>query len=164
MLTSLSHFFKTTGSFSSDLILLAVLFFLFFAVGMYFGKSRLVSLILAFYPARFLYENFPLMSHFLVLHGPQLVVINKILIFLFFFVLVDIMISRYIFSESIGSSSHFVQVGALALSATVLLLVFSYSIISLDIFYNFSVSIDKLFVVTNLFWWTLAPLLLLLII
>ncbi len=50
------------------------------------GKSRIISLILAFYPARLLFENFPFMSKLLVLDGPNLLLLNKVLIFLLFLV------------------------------------------------------------------------------
>lgn len=164
MFAPFAHFFKTSGSFTTDFVILVVIFLIFFFYGMFFDKRRLISLILAFYPARFLYEHFPFMSRTIVLHGSQLIVLNKTFIFLIFLILIDIIISRYIFSESVASSMQYLRLGGFSIALTILFLIFYYTVLDISIFYNFSSSIDALFATTPyLFWWNLAPLALLLI-
>lgn len=155
----LPQIFKAAPSLTTDLIMLAVLFVLFALYTLYFGKNRIVAFILAFYPAAFFYEHFPFAAKLMVLSGPNLVVLNKVLIFLVFLVPLNIIISRYIFAESgYDGSSHYLRTAGFALAAVVLVLLFTYSIVSLDVFYNFSATIDKLFATGNMFWWSIAPL------
>jgi hypothetical protein len=157
----LSQFLKTGSATTNDIIVLVTLFVLFATYALYFGKGRIISFILAFYPAVFLYEEFPYMAKFMLLHGTQLIVLNKIIIFLIFLISLGIMINRFIFSESgYGGSLHLARVAGFALIGVVLTLVFTYSVVSLDVFYTFSPMVSNLFVPANIFWWTLGPLLL----
>ncbi len=158
----LAHIIPGASVLTNDILVVVTLFVLFFAAGLYFGKGRLLSLVISFYPALFLYKLFPYAEKLTVLSGPQFLVLNKIGIFLLFLIPFDIIVSRFIFSESgYGGSLHIMRVAGLSLAMTVLLLVFSYSTVSLDVFYNFSSTIDTLFVSGNIFWWMLAPFLIL---
>lgn len=160
MFTPIVTFFKTSGVLTTDIFVLLALFLIFFLYGWYLGKARLVSLILAFYPAIFLYKIFPFANNLMVLHGAELIVLNKVLIFLLFLIPLDIMISRYIFADSgLGGSSHFFRIAGFSIALVILIVLLSYTIISLDIFYNFSPTIDKLFFPeSKIFWWNLAPI------
>ncbi|OHB13335.1 MAG: hypothetical protein A2Y49_00545 [Candidatus Zambryskibacteria bacterium RIFCSPLOWO2_12_39_8] len=142
---------------------LVVLFIIFLAYTLFFGRKMMISLILAFYPATLLYKTFPFIQKLLVVSGDKFLIINKIVIFLVFLVPLFIIISRYISSESsYTGSSHIIRTVGLAIVGVILILLFSYSTVSLDPIYNFSSSIDILFSTTDrVFWWNLAPLLVL---
>ncbi len=156
-----TDFFKSGSALTNDIIVLGTLFILFATYALYFGKSRIVSLILAFYPAVFLYEQFPYASKLMFLHGDQPILLNKILVFLIFLIPLNIIIGRFVFAESgYGGSFHFLRVAGLALAGTMLALVFTYSVIDLSLFYSFSPTISALFVSAYIFWWMLAPLVL----
>ena len=160
-ITSYLSYFK--GLFSFDMAVLVVLFIIFLAYTLFFGRKMMISLILAFYPATLLYKTFPFIQKLLVVSGDKFLIINKIVIFLVFLVPLFIIISRYISSESsYTGSSHIIRTVGLAIVGVILILLFSYSTVSLDPIYNFSSSIDILFSTTDrVFWWHLAPLLVL---
>ncbi|KKR45459.1 MAG: hypothetical protein A3G47_00605 [Candidatus Zambryskibacteria bacterium RIFCSPLOWO2_12_FULL_39_45] len=160
-ITSYLSYFK--GLFSFDMAVLVVLFIIFLAYTLFFGRKMMISLILAFYPATLLYKTFPFIQKLLVVSGDKFLIINKIVIFLVFLVPLFIIISRYISSESsYTGSSHIIRTVGLAIVGVILILLFSYSTVSLDPIYNFSSSIDILFSTTDrVFWWNLAPLLVL---
>ena len=149
--------------FSGDAIFLITLVVLFLALGLYIGKGKLVSLILSFYPTTLLFNTFPFMSRAVLLHGDKLVVCNKLAIFLLFFIPINIIVDRYVFAESFGSStSNALKVAGLALAVTILLVLFSYTTINYDVFHNFSAQIDLLFSTpARLFYWNLVPIVLL---
>ena len=162
-MSTITNFLHGGGTyFSSDIFILVILFIIFFAYAIYFGKNNIISLILAFYPAQLFYEHFPFINSLLVLKGDSLLILNKVLIFLLFLIPFSILIGRYIFKDSGYGSMHYVRIAGYAVAMVILVLIFSYSIISLDVFHNFSPSIDVLFTPGNhIFWWNLAPLLLL---
>ena len=147
---------KITSALSGDLVFLLVVFVVLFICALYFGKNRMASVILAFYPATLLYNNFSFINKFIFLSGDRGIVINKIIIFLIFFTLISVAINKYVTMYN-ESSSTFGK-GGLAFAVLVLILLFSYTTISLDVFHNFSPSIDALFSGTDtIFWWNLLP-------
>jgi hypothetical protein len=161
-LSKITGFF---GSFSGDMIFLVTVFILFFAYTMYFGRGRMLSFILAFYPAAILFKSFPYLDKLIVLHGDKLVLLNKIVIFFIFLIPLDIIINKFIFSESEYSGSmKLLRAVGLAISATLLVVLFSYGILNFDIFHNFSPTIDAFLAnPAKLFYSNLAPLALLFI-
>ena len=148
---------------STDVIVLAGIFFVFFFYALYFGRNRVISLIFAFYRATFLYQIFPYIDKLIILQGDKFIVLNKLAIFLIFFLPLNIIINRYIFAESGHSgASHIFRITGFSLCCLVLFMLFSYNIINLNLFYNFSPTIGALFIgTTRLFLWNLAPLALL---
>ncbi len=159
-LSKITGFF---GSFSSDMLFLIVTFIVFSACSMYFGRGRMISFVLAFYPATLLFRSFPFMEKLTILSGDKLILLNHIAIFLLFLIPLNIIINRYIFSASeySGSSNIFRSLG-LGLLATILLLLFSYQTLNFDALHNFAPGIDNLFSSSNkLFYANLAPLALL---
>ena len=159
----ITQLFKAGTSITTDIMFLVVLFVLVCAYSFYAGKSRIISFILAFYPAQLLYTQFPFIDKLLILKGDGLVVLNKAIIFLIFFIPLNILISRYVFAESgYGGSAHVLRIAGFSLAGVVVFLLFSYSIVSLDLLYNFSPTVDALFSTPDkVFWWHLAPLLVL---
>jgi hypothetical protein len=151
---------KATSALSGDVLFLVALFVVVFVCVMYFGKNRMASLVLAFYPATLLYKSFPFLNKLIVLSGDTGILVNKIVIFIVFFVLISIVIRKYLASYD-ESSGVFSKIG-LSLAIIIIILVFSYNIVSFDTFHNFSAQIDTLFKNNDLvFWWNLAPLVIL---
>jgi len=156
-----SQILKNGLPISMDVIVLVGLFILFFAYAMYFGKSRIISALFAFYPAQFLFEHFPFMNKLLILKGDSLLTLNKVFIFLLFFIPLNIIIARYIFSDSGYGSSKMFRIAGFALAGVVVVLLFTYSVVNLDALYNFSSATDVLFSGTDkTFYWNVAPLVL----
>jgi hypothetical protein len=151
---------KITGALSGDLVFIFVVFVIAFVCVMYFGKSRMVSFILAFYPATLLYNNFPFLNKFLLASGEVGLVVNKIVIFLTLFLFVNLAINKYVALYDVSSSTF--RNGGLAIAILVLIILFSYSVINFDLLHNFSGAIDQLFQGTGrIFGWSLVPLLIL---
>lgn len=159
----ISKFLQGGGSyFSSDVITLAVLFSIFFVGTLYFGKRNIISIVLAFYPTQFFYSKIPFMDSLLVLKGDNLLTLNKIIIFVIIWVIFTILFGRYVFHDSGYGSAHYLRMAGYAMAGVVVVLVFSYSVVSLDGYHNFSQSIDVLFSSPmKVFWWNFAPLALL---
>lgn len=159
-MSTITNFLHGGGSyFSSDIFILFIIFVIFFAYALYFGKNQIISLILAFYPSQLFYEHFPFMNSLLVLKGDNLLLLNKVLIFLVFLILLDILIGRFVFQDSGYGSMHYARLAGYAVAMVVVTMIFSYSIVNLDAIHNFSPSIDAIFTGTDkLFWWQLAPL------
>jgi hypothetical protein len=147
----------------TDIFVLVSIFVVMFLYGLYFGKNSLVSLILAYYPAVFLFQTFPFVEKLTVLKGDKLLMLNKVGIFLLFLIPISIIINRYIFAESsLTKTAHSFRIAGLALVSLALVLLFSYTVVDLSIFYNFSSTIDGLFANLTLIWvWNVAPLVLL---
>ncbi len=94
--------------------------------------------------------------------GESLLLLNKVLIFLVFWIVLDILIGRYVFQDSGYGSMHYARLAGYAVAMVIIVMIFSYSIVSLDVVHNFSPSIDVIFTgADRLFWWLLAPLALL---
>ena len=158
----MTQFLQHSVSLSTDIIAICVLFILLFAYGMYFGKSYLVSLVLTFYPARFLFEHFPFVDKLIFLKGDMLLTLNKVGIFILFLIPVHILIGRYVFSESGYGAERMFRTAGLAIAGVISVLVFNYGVINLDLLYNFTPVVDVLFSgADKLFYWSLAPLVIL---
>lgn len=144
---------------SSDIVILVLLFVFFFIYALYLGKGAIISLILAFYPAQFFYERFPFVDSAMLLKGDSLILLNKVGIFLLFLVPLTILFGRYVFHDSGYGSMHYARMAGYALLCVVIVLIFSYSIISLDSIHNFSSQIDTLFTGSDrIFYWNIAPI------
>jgi len=164
-MSTITTFLNGNGNlFSSDIFILIILFVFFFAYALYFGKNTVIATILAFYPAQYFYQNFPFMNSVLLLKGDPLLLLNKVLIFLVFLILLTILISRYIFQDSGYGSSHYLRMAGYAVAMVILVLLFDYSVVSLSLVHNFSPSVSSIFAgADKIFWWHLAPLALLFI-
>jgi hypothetical protein len=145
-------------TFSSDLTFLLGVFILFFVFAAYFGRGNIVSYILAFFPASFLYNTLPFLNTLVVLKGDKLILVNKLVIFLIFLLPLTIIINRYIFSatEFSGTMNLLKSLG-FASAAFIVFMIFCYTTINIDLFHNFSPQIDILFETTaRIFYWTLG--------
>ncbi len=146
---------------TNDISFLFGLFVLFFIYALYGSKARILSYIFAFYPAVMLYNSFPFTEKLLFVTSEQWLVWNKFLIFLLFFVPISIIISRFVFRESY-ESKHYIRALLYALACVSLVLLFWYSVLSFDVWYDFSSHIDAWFATpVREYLWYIAPLLLL---
>ncbi|KND47596.1 MAG: hypothetical protein AB201_01535 [Parcubacteria bacterium C7867-006] len=151
-LSQIGHFL------SGDMLFFVVAFILFLIFTLYLGRGKMISLILAYYPATVLYTSIPFIDKILFLKGDSGLVLNKIGIFLIIFIPLSIIMNYYIFSESISTgASHLIRTSGFALIALILMVMFSYSTVNYDVFHNFSGSIDSLFVpATRIFYWNVG--------
>ena len=149
--------------FSGDAIFLVTLFVLFLIFALYFGRGRLISIILSFYPTTLLYNTFPFINKVIILSGDKMITLNRLVVFLVFLIPISITLERYIFSESeYNGSYNFFSLAGLSLATVVLVVLFSYTTLNFDLFHNFSPQIDSLFSgIDRIFYWNLVPLALL---
>ena len=147
-LSQIGHFLK------GDMLFFVVGFVLLLIATLYAGKGRVISLILAYYPASMLFNTLPFINKLLILQDKMLV-LNKIAIFLIFLIPLSIIINSYIFSESIHTGApHLLRMVGLALIMLVLVVIFSYSVVNYDVFHNFTSSTDSLFTpLSRIFYW-----------
>lgn len=154
---------KITSSLSGDVLFLVVAFIVVFLFVVYFSKSKIISAILAFYPATFLYNQVPFFDKLVFLSGDTGVVLNKLGIFLILFVLISVIINKH--TSSYDDSSGFIGKIGLTVCILILFMVFSYAVIDLNVFHNFSEHIDTLFVgLGRVFGWSLLCLVILMFI
>ncbi len=146
-------------NFSSDAIFLTSAFIIFFAFTLYFGRGKMISLVLAYYPAILLYSSFPFAGKLMLLHGSKIEVYNRLAIFLLFLIPLSLIINKYIYSDAVFSGAlNLFKNLAVSLILVALLLVLSHNIPNFDILHNFSAQIDQLFAnSTYIFYWNLAP-------
>ncbi len=151
------------GSLGGDTVFLAVAFVLFMGLSYYLGRGLIISTIFAFYPATLLFKSFPFLDKLVLLSGEKLIVLNKVAIFLVFLIPITIVVSKYIFSLSDGGTgSNFLKLAGMSAGLVILVVVFSYNVVSFDTFHNFGSQIDSLFAGSGReFYWFLAPLALL---
>lgn len=138
-LSQIGHFLK------GDMLFFVVGFIIFLVFALYAGKGRVVSLILAYYPASTLFNALPFINKLLILQDKMLI-INKIAIFLIFLIPISIIINDYIFSQSIHTGvQNLLRTSVLSLVMLSLVIIFSYSVVNYDALYNFTPSTDALF-------------------
>ena len=153
---------KVTSFFTGDALFLAILFIIFFVYAIYLGRSRMISLILSFYPATLLFKTFPFIDRITSGTGNTLILV-KIGVFLVFLIPLNLIIGRYMFSELIHvRSSNIVQTAGLSIVMVIMVVMFSYNTINFDSLHDFSPMMDAIFSGSDrVFWWNLAPILLL---
>ena len=154
---------KISDFLTGDIIFLLAVFAVLYVLTMYLGKGRLVSVILAFYPATLLYKSLPFLDKLLLATGDKPLLFNKLGIFLVFLVLIYLGINKFIshYAEY-GPGEGALRTGGFVLAFLILLILFSYTTISLDPIHNFGSQIDVIFGgESRIFWWSLAPLVLL---
>jgi hypothetical protein len=152
---------RTITGVSLDILVLAILFVALAAYAFYFGKNKLIAFILAFYPAILLFQAFPYTENLTFWRGSaDQVVFSKLLIFLVFFILLNVVLLKVVSGEfAYSRSGKFFQVGILALSGVIILLAFSHYFLPLKGMYTFSSATEKIFAIRDgVFWWFLVPL------
>lgn len=156
-------FSKIISFLAGDIVFLLVALIIIYGGIVLFGRGRIISTIIAFYPALLLYNTFPFKEQVLILQGENLLLLNQVIIFFIFLLPLSIIINRYIFSPSeYGKKSNLWKNLGVSLVALVLFLIFTQSIVNLDILHDFSPRMDSFFANPNyVFYWNLLPFLLL---
>ena len=156
---ALQEITQSVLSASSDAVVIGGMFAVATAYGLFFGKGRIVSLILALYPTALIFELIPYFKDILgTVSGTSSDVLVKAVIFVIILLPLHFVISHFIFTDfSFSRIRKTFEAGILGLSALVLLIAFSYRVIDISELYNFSSGVDTLFASANFFWWLLAP-------
>jgi hypothetical protein len=148
---------------SGDFWIIAGILILFFFFGLYIGKSHLMALIIAWYPAAFIYGILPLsvVQKFANGSGTTLFIINLV-VFLIIFSISYNTISRSLgFGNGFGGFFQAIQVILLAAGFADLLLILVCRIIPVSAFYNFSPTVINFFANQNYYpWLLLSPIIL----
>lgn len=146
-------------SFSSDAVVILALFAGATAFGLFFGKHKLVSIILTFYPTALIFRSIPYFKK--ILSTTPLTfseAFAQIAVFFAVFIPIYFILSHFISTEfSFSRIRKVIEACLLGFVATVLAIFSSYHIINLQKIYNFSTGIDSLFLSSTVFWWLLAP-------
>jgi len=150
---------KGVLSFSSDIVIVALLTAIFAAYALFLGKDRVVSLILSFYPSVLIFKALPYFKKLIVLNPSNFQdALIQVILFLIIFVPVNYVMLHIVSGEfSFSRVKKVFEAGILGLTATSLTILFSYHVINLQKMYNFSSGIDNLFTGTMFFWWLLIP-------
>ncbi len=153
VLSKITSFF---GMFSSDVLLIVGIFALIFVSVLYFGRGRAVSLILAFYPTVMIFKSLPFMDKLIFFTTDKLITLNKLGIFLIFYIPLYIIVSRYIFLSLEYSRMSVLKNSLLALSVLIVFFIFIYNVVGIHPIYDFSSQIDGLFDGEgNIFYWNI---------
>ena len=148
---------KVTSALSSDIVFLAFLFLVFFICVMYFGKNKMATMLIVFYPAVFVFGNIPFLSKLVFMSGERGVLLSKFIVFVAVFALIYFAVNKYFIT--FNEPSGFLRKAGLSLGLLIAFVVFSYKVVSLDFIHNFSGSVDTIITGGNReFWWGIAPL------
>lgn len=150
---------KGVLSFSSDIVIIALLTAVFAAYALFLGKDRVVALILSFYPSVLLFKAIPYFKKLVVLNPANLQeAFVQVFLFLVIFVPVNYVVLHIVSGEfSFSRIKKVFEAGILGLTATSLTILFSYQVVNLQKIYNFSSGIDKLFTGDAFFWVLIIP-------
>jgi len=156
---ALQEIAQSVLSASSDVVVLGAIFAIATSYGLFFGKGRAVSLILALYPTALIFELIPYFKDILgTVSETSGDVLVKAVIFAIILLPLHFIINHFIFTDfSFSRIRKLFEAGILGLSVLALLIAFSYRVIDISELYNFSSGIDTLFASANFFWWLLAP-------
>lgn len=149
-------------SVSSDVVVILVLVAIGSAIGFFYGKSRIIAAIIAFYPAIILFRSVPFFND-VVEKNPTNTgeALSAIAVFAVGYALSFMSLKRIISAEfpysRVKKTIEGILFGGLFAS---MLVYISYQVINLQKIYNFSGGIDKLFVSSVVFWWLIIPLVL----
>ena len=163
VLTTIKNFL---GQFSGDVLLLISLTIIIFGAVFYFGKARAVTFVISFHLASILYLTFPFLDRLFFLDEPRMLALNKIGIFLVFFIILYFITSKFISTALVyDAGTGIVKKLLITAGILVCVLIFVYQMADITDLYDFSPHIDQLFdSEAKLFYWKAATLLLLAII
>ena len=149
-------------SFSSDAIVVLIFIAVGTAVSLYYGKARILALIFSFYPTILLFDIIPFFDSRIDKNPVSLssavpAFAFFLLLFAFsFFAIRKLIMADFSFSR-LKRTLESIVFGTVFAS---LIIYCSYHVIITQKIYNFSASIDTLFLSTVAFWWLIIPLVL----
>jgi hypothetical protein len=145
---------KSILSFSSDAVVIFAVIAIFTAYGIFFGKGKILSLLLAFYPATLVLRAIPQFNN--PLGSPD--TYTQLGLFLIVFIVLFYIFNHFIQGQfSFSHVRKTLEASVFGLTAASLTIYFTYHVVNLQKIYNFSPSIDNLFMGNTSFWWLLAP-------
>jgi hypothetical protein len=140
-------------SVSSDVLIIVVIAIALTAYGLMWGKQKIIALILSLYIGAFIFSFIPFNITGTLAQVAAFAAITGIMTFL---------IERMIIADfSFSKIRKFIEAGFLGIAGTMLLMLLSYHLIEIGSLYNFGSGIDILFSAKYLFWWLVAPLVIL---
>lgn len=159
----MNSYIQTFNSLPADFLIIGGIFAVVLFLSLRQGKSYLASGIISLYLASFIYEFLPFTKTLVSsIQGSSNIFWIHTAAFLIFFVPIYFVISKVILSDFGRGSKKFARALLLSAAFVGLLISIFYHIIPLESVYNFSTTIDKLFISDMAFnFWLIAPLLLL---
>ncbi len=160
VLAPVMHFIHTVSGVTLDVIVLAIVLVVFASIGFYFGRGKLIALVLAFYPAVLLYEAFPYVEKFTFWRGSvgQVGLSHLLIFFILFIVCYLVIHSVYHDDITISGGERMMQIGVLSLSLLIVGMVLTHIVIPITGVYDFTPTVAGLFRNNLYFWWLIAPL------
>lgn len=154
-------------NFLSEIAYFLIAFGVFFALAIFKGRQAVINLIVGLYLALLISIQFPyydqLLSSF---SSAQSMAAAKLVLFAVFTILLSLLAGRIMPDEF--KENKFESVGKkfmLAIGATILVMIFSFQVLSITEFLTPGTPIQSLFAPDEyFFWWLLAPLLILFIV
>ena len=150
-----------SGLSSFDLLIVGALFVALVGFGLLTGRTRLIVLLFALYPAALVFPWLPGgTAGFFGIEGGHSVAIMDLSLFVLLGAAFHFALYRHVEpNSSFGDSLSFFEGVLLGVSGMILLLAFYYHVLTLTALYDFGLSLDTLF--TQLvppFWLLIAPL------
>ncbi len=154
---------SVSGSIYGDATFLLIIFLIILGTAYYFGRGFIVSIIISFYPATILFKLFPFMDKVIFADGVNLLLLNKLGLFLLFLIPITIIVNRFMFTAGeYNGGENILRLAGLSIAFIIIIVLFSYNTLSYDVFHNYSSQIDAIFGAPGReFYWILAPLALL---
>lgn len=145
---------------TTDVMIIFVVFAFIFFYSIRYGKSNSVSLLVSIYIGILTFLSFPYLKEATLLNSSEAqVTISHIVVFFVGIFIINTIIRRFIFTEySNKKFMKYIEISILSGVSTALLFAFAYHTISLATIYNFSDSINNLFLSQYFFWWLITPL------
>ncbi len=148
-------------NFPTDVLIIVGIFLVGTLFTFFMGKSRGVSIILALFGSIPLFQSFPFTQQLTVATGDFARSINVIGIFLVFTIGLYFLLNRYVVGDFIEGNFFKSVIFGIAFTAIILALV--HFILPFDPIYDFKQNVDQWFGGNfGMFWWILAPLMILL--
>lgn len=155
---------NTVTSLSPDILATVAFFLLVATLALSVRTKKVLSAILAFYPAALVFEFYPYLSNSVVVgQDPLLIYLNKLAVFAAFVVLGYVVFSTFLKGKTLEAhgSRKMLAAGLIGLSATVLVVVLVLSIIPIMPLYEPSSIAMTIAQTRYTFWFLLTPLALL---
>lgn len=153
--------------FLSEFAFLLIFFFVFLSLTIIFGRQMLINIICGLYLALLINIQFPYFdTMFSDLKQPEVIATAKLVVFIITLVLTTLLFKRIMPSEFLENKfESFHKKIALAIGATILVMIFSFNILPVTEFLTPSSPIQSIFAPHEyFFWWLLVPLVILVLV
>lgn len=146
--------------FPTDILVILGIFVVGTLLTFFMGKSRGVTVVLSLFGAIALFQSFPFIKQMTVLSGPIPEALNIVGVFVAFALCVFFLLDQYIVGD-FAEGNFFTSI-LIGVVFTAIILALIYFVLPFSPLYDFGANVDKWFTGSfNLFWWLLAPLVIL---